>query len=421
MADVSIDIELDGKKAQSEATKTAKAILLIAQNSMKTTDALKQLNKSLGTTNTAMKMIKQQADNTRKAIDSVAMASTKLKDKVKSTNNILGTNVKRLDQIKGRSTQVAAGFNKIEKAATNATKDLDKMATKNADARLKEMKKEANATATALKKVKTSAGQVSNSTRKMGKNASGAARGMREATGATNLLSKGLDGVGNRAKFAAASFASLAFGTVTIGAFKAADSFQKLSQRIKVAAGDTGDFNKLQADLLAISQSTGIALDSTASLFQRIAISRESLGVTNDELVQFVETIQQLGTIGGDAGPSFQAALVQLSQGLSSGVLRGQELLSLLEQAPVVVDAIATGLGVTRGEFAKLSREGKITAEQVFGALLSQTDAVAARFATIDQTFEASSSRLKTAFQVITGSIDESLGLTNAVSDAVDS
>ena len=93
-----------------------------------------------------------------------------------------------------------------------------------------------------------------------------------------------------------------------------------------------------------------------------------------DELVAFAEQIQKQMAISGASGASAQAALVQLTQGLASGTLRGEELNSVLEQTPMIAQTIAEYMGVTIGEMRELASEGKVTAEVVKNAMLGAAE-----------------------------------------------
>jgi len=106
-----------------------------------------------------------------------------------------------------------------------------------------------------------------------------------------------------------------------------------------------------------------------------------------DELVAFAEQIQKQMAISGASGASAQAALVQLTQGLASGTLRGEELNSVLEQTPMIAQTIAEYMGVTIGEMRELASEGKVTAEVVKNAMLGAAEETNAQFEQMPMTW----------------------------------
>lgn len=101
----------------------------------------------------------------------------------------------------------------------------------------------------------------------------------------------------------------------------------------------------------------------------------------------FAEQIQKQMAISGASGASAQAALVQLTQGLASGTLRGEELNSVLEQTPMIAQTIAEYMGVTIGEMRELASEGKVTAEVVKNAMLGAAEETNAQFEQMPMTW----------------------------------
>ncbi|MFO0433461.1 MAG: tape measure protein, partial [bacterium] len=100
------------------------------------------------------------------------------------------------------------------------------------------------------------------------------------------------------------------------------------------------------ARVLGVAQETNTSLNATATLYTRIAASGRELGLSNQQVLGLVETINQAIQVSGAGAQESEAAIRQLVQGLQSGVLRGEEFNSVLEQAPRLARALADGLGV---------------------------------------------------------------------------
>lgn len=105
------------------------------------------------------------------------------------------------------------------------------------------------------------------------------------------------------------------------------------------------------------------------------------------ELVAFAEQINKQFKLAGTSTQGAQAAMLQLTQAMSSGVLRGEELNSVLEQAPTIAQAIAKYMGVSVGQMRELASEGKITSQVVKAALFAAADETNAAFERIPLTF----------------------------------
>ncbi len=105
------------------------------------------------------------------------------------------------------------------------------------------------------------------------------------------------------------------------------------------------------------------------------------------EIVAFAEQLQKQMALSGTSTQAAQAAMLQLTQGLASGVLRGEELNSVLEQTPMVAQTIADYMGVNVGTMRELASEGAITADVVKNALLGAADETNAAFAQMPMTW----------------------------------
>lgn len=113
------------------------------------------------------------------------------------------------------------------------------------------------------------------------------------------------------------------------------------------------------------------------------------------EVVAFAEQINKQFALAGTSAQGAQAAMLQLTQAMSSGVLRGEELNSVLEQAPTIAQSIAKYMGVTVGEMRELAGEGKITANVVKAAIFSAAEETNAAFEAVPLTFSQAMTMVK--------------------------
>lgn len=108
---------------------------------------------------------------------------------------------------------------------------------------------------------------------------------------------------------------------------------------------------------------------------------------SNQEIIAFAEQINKQIVLSGASATEASAALLQLTQGLSSGALRGEELNSVLEQTPMIAKTIADYMGVTTGEMRELASEGAVTAEVVKNAMFAAADETNAKFESMPMTW----------------------------------
>jgi tape measure domain-containing protein len=213
----------------------------------------------------------------------------------------------------------------------------------------------------------------------------------------------------------AAVFSAEVLRRVTLSA----DQFQLLQARIDGAARSTRDAAKAQDELVKISARTGTQLKANVRLFESFTIAAEDLGRSNDEVLQLVDTVQQLGVLSGASVDEINNASRQLSQGLAAGIVRAEEFNSVIENTPRVAQAIADGLGMSFGQMRKLVLEGKLLSDDVFEALLSQTENVQKRFAEMPVDIMRATTVFTTFATRAVSELDESRGLTEAIAAGI--
>lgn len=142
---------------------------------------------------------------------------------------------------------------------------------------------------------------------------------------------------------------------------------------------------------------------------------------SNEELVAFAEQINKQITLSGASTQAADAAMLQLTQAMSSGVLRGEELNSILEQTPTIAQTIAEYLGVSTGEMREMASEGQITADVVKAAMFSAAEETNAAFAQIPLTWgQLWTSVQNTAIMALQPLLDLLSSIPQAISDNMD-
>lgn len=129
------------------------------------------------------------------------------------------------------------------------------------------------------------------------------------------------------------------------------------------------------------------AYQSTADAVSKMGILAGNAFSSNDEIIAFMEQVNKQFTISGTTAEGVRAAMLQLTQAMGSGMLRGEELNSVLEQVPTIVQTIAKYLGTNVGTLREMAKEGQITSEVVKTALLSAADETNAKFESMPKTF----------------------------------
>lgn len=146
----------------------------------------------------------------------------------------------------------------------------------------------------------------------------------------------------------------------------------------------------------AAQRSRGDYQDTADMVAKLGTLAGDAFGST-EEVVAFAEQINKQFALAGTGAQGAQAAMLQLTQAMSSGVLRGEELNSVLEQAPTITQAIAKYMGVSIGELRELASEGQVTANVVKAALFSAAEETNAAFEAVPLTFSQAWTMAKNA------------------------
>ncbi|MHB9695685.1 tape measure protein [Pseudomonas amygdali pv. morsprunorum] len=218
---------------------------------------------------------------------------------------------------------------------------------------------------------------------------------------------------------AAAGLAGPLVAAVSTKAFyDAAEAYSTLTNRMKLVTDSAGELATAQKAVFDIAQSSHQPLNATAELYQRIATNQKELKLTGAGVAGVVGTISKTLAISGASASSANAALVQLGQAFASGTLRGEELNSVMEQAPALAQAIAAGMGKTVGELRALGAAGLLTADSVVKALQAQQQAVDQLFARTAVTIGNSITALDNSFTQLVGKMDQTSGVSATISSA---
>jgi lambda family phage tail tape measure protein len=197
------------------------------------------------------------------------------------------------------------------------------------------------------------------------------------------------------------------------------DTFINVQNRLKTVTNGEEELGATTEELFKIAERTRSSFQGTAELYTRVGLSAKELGRTQGELLQFTESLNKAILLSGASAQEAESGLIQLSQGIASGALRGDELRSVLEQLPAVADVIAKSLGVTRGELRALGQEGKITADVVLDAFKQARVELDEKFGKSVPTLGQSFTVLNNSLIKFVGTVNESLGVSSFLSQTI--
>jgi tape measure domain-containing protein len=220
-------------------------------------------------------------------------------------------------------------------------------------------------------------------------------------------------------QFLKRTLGGIAFGLIVRETFQLIDSFTSLQNKLRGVGIEGQTLTQVYKAILRISDDTRSSLEGTATIYSRLALNSRELGTSQQELLNFTKTLNQAIILSGATTQEASGALIQFSQGMASGTLRGDELRSVLEQLPIVADIIGRQLGVTRGELRKFGQEGKITSQVILEAFKNAAPELERSFSRTIPTMSQAFQVLKNNFVDFIGRADQAAGVSRAIAQSL--
>lgn len=351
------------------------------------------------------------AENLDKLVDSSKNAEKATKglgkqfDDIKSILNTINTSINKLATTQNVAIKNTETLSKTTKDTGEVFSKTDKFVhdytntITGADKSTKDFDKSIEKTGKDLNKIGKDTENYSNSSKKI--------------QSQTNKNTQSTINFGDAIRKIAAPLAAY-LGTRQI--YQASEAWLNLTNRLRVITNTNEELITTQEEVFQIAQRSRQPIESTAEVYQRLYTNAEALNISGAKVARVVETVNKSMAISGVSGASASAAMVQLGQAFASGTLRGDELNSVLEQAPALAKTLADAFGVTVGQLRNLGSQGKITSKAVVEALLQQTDAVDAQFNKMQATGGQATAVLENSFIRMVGKINEGTGATTLFS-----
>ncbi|RSE25144.1 tape measure protein [Acinetobacter johnsonii] len=300
-----------------------------------------------------------------------------------------------------QSEQVVSKVFEAIKQEANQTR----LATNNATQGIDQLGKESTTAAVEVKKLDS---ELANTNVELSK-----------TNAVSNEATKGIEGLKTGYTALTSAMAALGIGASATEIARTADEFKVLEARIGLVTSKSGNFTQAFEGVKKIAIETRSNLTATAELFTRVKTATDQLGYSQERALNLTDLVNKSLIVGGGLAASNEAAIYQFNQALQSGVLRGEEFNSVMEQAPRLARALADGLDVNIGKLRAMAGEGKLTSEVIVKALESQSKALNAEFGKMPVTIGQSIENLKTAWTLYIGEADSATGASERVANAI--
>lgn len=198
-----------------------------------------------------------------------------------------------------------------------------------------------------------------------------------------------------------------------------ADAWTNAGNKIAAASQVSGLQARSLDEIKESANGARTGLEEYVDLYSRLLRVAPAVAATELEVAQATDIVAKSLKAGGASAQEQAASLIQLGQAIGSGVLQGDELRSIRENAPLVAQAIAKEFKVSIGELKALGAEGKLTSERVFKALLNAQDDIQAAFDSTRSTIGDAFQRIDNEFTAYIGTAGQATGATAALVDAL--
>ncbi len=237
---------------------------------------------------------------------------------------------------------------------------------------------------------------------------------------------KSLDAVGDsagrlttRLNAVAAAVALYAAAMAALRTIELADEMRLLAVRVEVAAGSVERGAEAMKALQAIALRTQTSVAANAEVFARLNQSLLQMGGTQEDTLRVTELLGMAIKVSGASAMEARSAMLQFGQAMGSGKLAGDELRSLMENAPYLMRQLADGMGVPIGALKNLGEQGKLTSDVVVTALTKASAKIAEDFAKVPQTLAGAMAQLRDAAGRANESLDTLTGKSAVVTGVV--
>ncbi|NKB78855.1 tape measure protein [Ochrobactrum daejeonense] len=200
---------------------------------------------------------------------------------------------------------------------------------------------------------------------------------------------------------------------------KYADQWTTAENMLKAATAATGMQTRSLKELRFGADDARVSVEDYVDLYARMVRSASGVAKSENEIALATNLVSKAFKAGGASAQEQAAGILQLGQALGSGVLQGDELRSLRENAPIVAKAIADEFGVTVAKLKDLGAEGKLTSDRVFRAIINAQKTIEAQFAATNATIGDGMTAINNAMLQYIGTAGDMTGISATVSRAL--
>ncbi len=244
-------------------------------------------------------------------------------------------------------------------------------------------------------------------------------------------LGNELDSIERKGDFATKSMDALSVATRQLAGYMAGlvtvsaaiskmDTYTGIQNQLKLVTDGQNQLNTAMDNTFEIAQRSRSSWESTATVYQKLAMNAKDVGLAQEDIGRLTETISKGIALSGATADQADAAIMQLGQALGSGALRGDEFNSVMENGYGLMQLIAKGMNVPIGQLKSMAENGELTSEKVTKALLKMSDEADKQFGKTDATIGQSLGLLSNSLTQFIGEAGRSSGAAQVLSGSIE-
>lgn len=211
-----------------------------------------------------------------------------------------------------------------------------------------------------------------------------------------------------------------AFAGVSVAEITArADSYTELHNKLKLVVESQKDVSAATQNTFEIAQKTGASWGSAADVYSKFSANSKALAVSQSDVARLTETVAKATAMSGSTAAGAADALTQFGQALSAGKLQAEEFNSMQDNAAGVLDAMAKGLGITRGQLRQMMLQGQLTGSVIVESLLKASKSVDEQYRKTDSTVSQSWTKLNNQITKYVGEAATASNSSKALAGAI--
>jgi tape measure domain-containing protein len=199
---------------------------------------------------------------------------------------------------------------------------------------------------------------------------------------------------------------------------RAVDAFQTMNNQLRLATTGAQEFAAAQADVVRIAQQTFQPVESVSELYGKASRAAAALGLSQAEIARITQTVSQALLINNTTAGAASGALQQFGQALANGKVQAEEFNSILDGMAPLIQGIEKDMGLIPGSLKRMVVEGKVSSQQ-FAQMILQNRSVSETFANYIPTISQNMVGLRNQFVLLTGTVGDSTGATQALADVI--